>query len=59
MQYNVHFHLDPPKYVDNTHYIDLISINGVLKTYLMHKTAEPNIFSILKEEDGNTVDTIA
>lgn len=59
MQHQVNFHIDPPKYIDDTHYVDLISIDGITKTYLMHKISEPNIFGILKEENGNTIDTIS
>lgn len=47
------------KLIDYTHYIDVCIVDGKLKTFLLHKTAEPNIFSTLKEEDGDTRETIA
>jgi len=41
------------------HYIDLLLINGVPKTFLMHKIEEPNVFGVLKEEDGFNLPAIA
>ena len=45
--------------VNDTHYIDLLTVNGTLYTMLMHKVAEPNEFAILKQELGDTTATIA
>ena len=47
------------KVLDYTHYIDIWSIDGAIKTFLMHKTAEPNVFGVLKLEEGNVVDEMA
>lgn len=44
--------------VEPTKYIDLCEVNGQLVTFLMHKVAEPNFYGVLKEEMGNTVETI-
>ena len=44
--------------VNDTQYIDLVAIDGKQFTFLMHKIAEPNLFGILKQQEGNTVDTI-
>lgn len=55
----VMIHNEIPIPVDDTHYIDVMTIDGVTYTYLMHKVAEPNEFAILKQEQGNSVDTIA
>ena len=45
--------------VNDTHYIDLLTVNGILYTMLMHKIAEPNEFAVLKKERGDTTATIA
>lgn len=45
--------------VDDHKYIDRILIDGKEYTFLMHKIAEPNVFGVLKQEEGNTVSTIA
>jgi hypothetical protein len=52
----VDFHKTIP--IDDTHYIDLLTVNGTLYTMLMHKVAEPNVFAILKRELGDTTATI-
>lgn len=44
--------------VSDTQYIDVILVDGKKYTQLMHKTEEPNVFSVLKQQDGYTVDTI-
>lgn len=44
--------------VNDTQYIDVVLIDGKKFTFLMHKIAEPNIFGVLKQQDGYTVDTI-
>ena len=36
-------------------YIDLVEINGNLKTQWMKKIHEPNIFAVVKEEDGDVM----
>lgn len=53
----VEFHNTIP--VNDTHYIDLLTVNGTLMTMLMHKIAEPNEFAVLKQEDGDTTTSIA
>lgn len=45
--------------VDDTHYIDYVLVDGKKFTFLMHKIEEPNVFGVLKQEEGYTVDTIA
>ncbi len=44
--------------VNDTQYIDVVLVNGKKYTFLMHKIEEPNIFGVLKQQDGYTVDTI-
>ena len=44
--------------VNDTQYIDYCLIDGKKYTFLMHKIAEPNVFGILKQQEGYTVDTI-
>lgn len=44
--------------VSNTQYIDVLIVDGKKYTMLMHKIAEPNVFGVLKQQDGYTVDTI-
>lgn len=45
--------------IDDNHYADLWLINNELITFLMTKTAEPNVFSVLKQENGDLFDTIS
>ena len=44
--------------VSDTQYIDVILVDGKKYTQLMHKIEEPNVFGVLKQQDGYTVDTI-
>jgi hypothetical protein len=44
--------------VSDTQYIDVILVDGKKYTQLLHKIAEPNIFGVLKQQDGYAVDTI-
>jgi len=44
--------------VSDTQYIDVLIVDGKKYTMLMHKIAEPNVFGVLKQQDGYTVDTI-
>ena len=44
--------------VSDTQYIDVLLVDGKKFTMLMHKIAEPNVFGILKQQEGYTVDTI-
>ena len=44
--------------VNDTQYIDVILVEGKKYTQLMHKIEEPNVFAVLKQQDGYTVDTI-
>lgn len=44
--------------VNDTQYIDVVLVNSKKYTFLMHKIEEPNIFGVLKQQDGYTVDTI-
>ena len=53
---NVHFVYSQS--LNDTHYLDVCIIDGVMKTFLMHKIEEPNVFGVLKEEDGDTRNTI-
>lgn len=39
-------------------YIDLLSINGELKTFVMKKISDPNVFGIEEEVDGNRFDEL-
>lgn len=44
--------------VSDTQYIDVLLVDGKKYTQLMHKIEEPNVFSVLKQQEGYTVDTI-
>lgn len=44
--------------VNDTQYIDVVLVDGKKYTFLMHKIEEPNVFGVLKQQYGYTVDTI-
>jgi hypothetical protein len=44
--------------LDYTHYVDLWSINGQLITFVMGKSAEPNVFSVDQQHNGDLVQQI-
>lgn len=44
--------------LSDTAYVDLIRINGELKTHLMYKKEEPNIFVLEREDDGDTFEAV-
>lgn len=44
--------------VTPTQYIDLVVIDGKKYTFLMYKIAEPNHFGVLKQQEGDTTNTI-
>lgn len=44
--------------ITDTQYIDVCLVNGKIKTFLLSKKEEPNIFETLLEEDGDTSKTI-
>jgi hypothetical protein len=44
--------------IDETHYADLWIIDGKEITFLMHKIEQPNVFGVLKQEDGDSFDII-
>ena len=44
--------------VSDTKYVDLIEVDGKMYTFLMKKSAEPNLFDVEKREDGDTFDNM-
>ena len=54
----MHVHFVKTTLVDDTKYIDVCFVDGKMYTFLMHKTEEPNVFSVLKQEEGDTSETI-
>ena len=42
--------------VDDTHYIDVLNVDGKIYTQQLHKVSEPNNFAVEKQEDGNQVE---
>lgn len=54
----MHVEFVKTKLVDYETYIDVCKVDGQLKTFLMKKAEEPNVFKAIKTEDGDTSDTI-
>ena len=44
--------------INPTHYVDLVTVDNQLRTFLMHKIEDPNVFGVLKHELGDTMATI-
>jgi hypothetical protein len=38
--------------IDYLKYVDVVLINGVMHTFIMHKIAEPNVFGVLDRQEG-------
>lgn len=44
--------------LDHNHYVDLVNVDGQLKTMVVGKIAEPNHFQLRDEYDGDCVEDI-
>jgi hypothetical protein len=44
--------------LDEKNYVDLVSIDGKLKTFVMTKTEEPNVFGVKEELDDDQVEKV-
>jgi hypothetical protein len=54
----MHVQFVKTRVVDANNYVDLLSIDGQLKTMWLTKIDEPNVFQFTKVEEGDTFDTI-
>lgn len=44
--------------LDHKNYVDLVQVDGKLLTQVMTKSAEPNIFGLSEEREGDHVDDV-
>lgn len=55
---NVDYGLKRTQMLTDTCWVDLATINGVLKTQIFEKESEPNNYGLVREEDGDKFDEI-
>lgn len=48
----VHFHKTQVR-EDQTSYVDLLTVDGVLYTMLLEKVKEPNQYEVVRQEEGD------